>query len=83
VVILNNKDDLVEDVVEPNYASVSAIIRSQKENPILIERKAKLEKQAVRKEKLTKLKTIWAGNLMAKRVLVIDAMEINEVEEIV
>jgi hypothetical protein len=57
-VILNNEDDLVENVVEPNYASVSAVTRSQKENPILIKRKAKLEKQAVREEKLTKPKTI-------------------------
>jgi hypothetical protein len=58
VVVLNNKDDLVEDIVEPNYASVSAITQSLKENPILIKRKAKLEKQAVREEKLTKPKTI-------------------------
>ena len=57
-VILNNEDDLVEDIVEPNYTSVLAVTQSQKENPILIERKAKLEKQAVYKEKLTKLKTI-------------------------
>ena len=70
-------------MVELNYASVSIIIRSRKENPVLIKRKTKLEKQAVREEKLTKLKTIRAGNLMAKRVLVIDAIEIDEVEEIV
>ena len=70
-------------MVEPNYASVSAITRSRKENPVLIERKAKLEKQAVREEKLAKLKTIRAGNLVVKRVLVTDAMEIDEVEEIV
>jgi hypothetical protein len=58
VIILNNKDDLVEDVVKPNYASVLAIIRSRKKNPILIKRKAKLKKQAVREEKLIKPKTI-------------------------
>ena len=70
-------------MVELNYASVSVITRSRKENPVLIERKAKLEKQAVREEKLIKLKTIRAGNLIVKRVLVIDAIEIDEVEEIV
>ena len=57
-VILNDEDDLVEDVVEPNYTFVLAITQSQKENPILIERKAKLEKQAICKEKLAKPKTI-------------------------
>jgi hypothetical protein len=41
----------VEDIVELNYASVLVVIRSRKENPVLIERKAKLEKQAVYKEK--------------------------------
>ena len=82
-VILDDEDDLVEDVVEPNYASVSAVTRSRKENPVLIKRKAKLEKQAVREEKLVKSKTIRAGNLVAKRVPVTDAMEIDEVEEIV
>ena len=70
-------------MVELNYASVSVITRSRKENPVLIKRKAKLEKQAVREEKLIKLKTIRAGNLIIKRVLVIDAIEIDEVEEIV
>jgi len=70
-------------VVEFNYASVLAVTQSRKENPILIERKAKLEKQAVREEKLVKLKTIRTGNLIIKRVLVIDAIEIDEVEEIV
>ena len=49
----------------------------------MIKRKAKLEKQAVREEKLIKLKTIRAGNLIIKRVLIINAMEIDEVEEIV
>ena len=49
----------------------------------MIKRKAKLEKQAVREEKLIKLKTIRAGNLIVKRVLIINAMEIDEVEEIV
>ena len=49
----------------------------------MIKRKAKLEKQAVREEKLVKLKTIRTGNLIIKRVLVIDAIEIDEVEEIV
>ena len=70
-------------MVELNYASVSVITRSRKENPVLIKRKAKLEKQAVREEKLIKLKTIRTGNLIVKRVLIIDAMEIDEVEEIV
>ena len=70
-------------MVEPNYAFVSVITRSRKENPVLIKRKAKLEKQAVREEKLIKLKTIRTGNLIVKRVLIIDAMEIDEVEEIV
>jgi hypothetical protein len=73
----------VEDIVELNYASVSAVTRSRKENPVLIKRKAKLEKQAVREEKLIKLKTIQAGNLMTKRVLIIDAIKIDEVKEIV
>ena len=49
----------------------------------MIKRKAKLEKQAVREEKLIKLKTIRAGNLIVKRVLITDAIEINEVKEIV
>ena len=49
----------------------------------MIKRKAKLEKQAVREEKLIKPKTIRAGNLIVKRVLVTDAIEIDEVEEIV
>jgi hypothetical protein len=70
-------------VVELNYASVSTITQSRKENPVLIKRKAKLEKQAVREEKLIKLKTIRTSNLIVKRVLVIDAMEIDEVKEIV
>ena len=70
-------------MVEFNYASVLAVTQSRKENPILIERKAKLEKQAVREEKLIKLKTIQAGNLMTKRVLIIDAIKIDEVKEIV
>ena len=70
-------------MVELNYASVSIVIRSRKENPVLIERKTKLEKQAVREEKLIKLKTIQAGNLMTKRVLIIDAIKIDEVKEIV
>ena len=70
-------------MVELNYASVSIIIRSRKENLVLIERKAKLEKQAVCEKKLVKLKTIRAGNLITKRVLIINAMEIDEVKEIV
>ena len=70
-------------MVEPNYASVSVVTRSRKENPVLIKRKAKLKKQAVREEKLVKLKTIRTGNLIIKRVLVIDAIEIDEVKEIV
>ena len=70
-------------MVELNYASVSVITRSRKENPVLIKRKAKLEKQAVREEKLIKPKTIRAGNLIVKRVLITDAIEINEVKEIV
>ena len=49
----------------------------------MIKRKAKLEKQAVYKEKLIKLKTIRAGNLIVKRVLIIDAIEIDEVKEII
>ena len=49
----------------------------------MIKRKAKLEKQAVREEKLVKLKTIRADNLIVKRVLIIDAIEIDEVKEFI
>jgi hypothetical protein len=69
-------------MVKPNYAFISAITQSQKENPILIKQKAKLKKQAIYKEKLAKPKTIWAGNLIAKRVLVTNIIEIDKVEEI-